>query len=175
MTKTYRICEIDGKLSAIDEDEPAVISRLNATIVGSGMVIVSQDKTLGVPLLPNVNNWEEALSKEGLFYVAERIAFVKGFNANAKKYTEDDMLSFGEFMQQRSTGVKESFDIFPKKLNSIPTHVELEMEDWYYLDDDRWHNNYTPRNHEDMVSKNRHMLKLKVKDGFVVVKRWIYV
>jgi hypothetical protein len=59
---------------------------------------------------------DEQIQRSGGFIVG----FKEGMNEGAKwqqerMYSEEDMLRFGAFMQQRHTGVKESFEEFKKK------------------------------------------------------------
>lgn len=50
-------------------------------------------------------------------YEGARQTFVKGAKWQSERmYSEEDMITFGEFMQQRHTGVKESFEQFKKKV-----------------------------------------------------------
>lgn len=64
---------------------------------------------------------EEAAEKYSKTFIEDdgttEVDFIAGAKWQAERmYSEEDMITFGEFMQQRHTGVKESFEQFKKKV-----------------------------------------------------------
>ena len=63
---------------------------------------------------------EEFINQSNTPEGLDQFSYDKGLKDGAKwqqerMYSEEDMLRFGAFMQQRHTGVKESFEEFKKK------------------------------------------------------------
>lgn len=135
--KEDSILHTNGYIYLIDEKEGDGFELYG--IFYEGTLIVTNDhlfeKEEDVFKISIPNEWEEALSKIPLFRVCEKIAFVKGYQASSKGYTEEDITKAwnlaGEDMQKDWVYGRISFGEILKKLkpNPVPKEIEIEMEE----------------------------------------------
>lgn len=187
MTKIFDLIHLNNHVYAVDK----TVRKLNKGdwhiqqkdnkigvwqyLLGSGetplwywKIIATTHKSLGLPLLPEIEDDVTVLAEKrfpigdtdfnGLF----QGGFVEGYKAaKAKKYTEEETRE----LCKKSWDAYHHNDTFDewwnenKKTDPLPKQVELEME-------------YDPTG--ITYHENDKAFKPKVKDGFVIVKRWIY-
>lgn len=135
------------------------------------VVVCSDNPSNGLPLLPKAEDWNKDLEKAGLFFVAEKIAFVKGWQAaSSKKYSEEDMgkaivraFLFGQ--SHPLYGSINSLYII-QSLHPQPKQVVIEMEERQFSYSGAF---------KAAMDNNEEMIVPKLNtNGYVIVKQWIY-
>jgi hypothetical protein len=207
MTKKYDIIHLNNFMYMVDK----AIAKWEKPILGNKQlayhgketvryanIIASNDLSLNLPLLPNIEEDIEQFAKDRatkLFPIGKDDAnwrgcvedFLMGYKAaSKKKYTEEDMrnvFNSGQRCEHEGAYDKDSwFNGFISTLNPLPIAVEVEMEvdadderNWYrdcpsgkYSDDEP-----IPPSRDNLFSDSKY-LKPKVVNNIIQVKQWIY-
>lgn len=147
-------------------------------------ILASTDTTLGLPLLPKVEeetDWEYAFSV--VFPAIKNVAkhdadnlkdgFMEGYKAaSVKKYTEEDIIKLLKYIREYEDFYQlvdeELLHIFvpsytKEHLTPKPIAVEVEIEDWRGDGED-----------PEIGNHRKDLIFPKTKDNIVVIKKWIY-
>lgn len=195
MTKIFPLIQIANKLYAIDKE--AILTRTSPYIRDGELfkegsdshgicdcigIIASQDETLGIALLPNIEedidnillkyrqnhklSWDYIIEQKELLAI-KTSNWYKTEAAKAKQYTEKDIQKAFQLGENRGKSEYKddhiNEDEYLQSLFPIPTHVELEME--YIIED--FSGSMNVPTYADEATPI-------VKDGFVIVKQWHY-
>jgi len=131
-------------------------------------IICSQDETLEIALLPNIEEDIEAIfNREPKELDLKFQSYAKGYKAaKAKQYTEKDIIKAIEMARETSPAPPHypthSSDKIIQSLSPIPTHVELEMDSFSQWKDDG-------KSHGRVETQFP-----KMNCNFVIVKQWHY-
>ncbi len=190
----YDVIHLNGEQYAVDKEaqidqKDLFISQNSIYIFGeldkhgipsdSVKIVASSDKSLGLPLLPPIEEdvielaektYPEAtdgnphlISEHNKGQNTRRVAFVRGYKAaSQKKYSEEDMWKIYVAGFQANEEKKKPLDDFKTSLQSLspkPIQVELEME--YEFD-----TGLEPA-YGDLIPKVN-------EDNFVTVLKWIF-
>ncbi len=147
MTKTYPVKRVEDHFAVVDESEPCGITRMNATVVGSGTILATIGKRVDeLPLieLPNkIDELEDLISELPIDWMgtgsvksaeAEEKAWNKKWLAykadKAKfKYSEEDMRGAFKAGETERYGSRVE-DVLKSK---TPVSVELEFENAHHI------------------------------------------
>jgi hypothetical protein len=101
------------------------IPKLDLSFVAGQIGYVDVEK-----LAEKANGYGDVYGKGLDKYNAFNEGFIAGFNANPKKYTEEDMIEFADFYVQNSRCVSVSYWLKHRKPKVYNVEVEMECVGW---------------------------------------------
>jgi len=209
MTKIYDLIHLNNHIYMVDKDKILTIGTkyiddtdaIREAVIDDpeywkarsdyNKILASTDKSLGLPLLPNIKEnieqlaieiirrrggWEHLFINNKLIHKAPPVPtgfwrdvnnIIEGYKAaSAKKYTEEDMREAYNFGVSAAQETHLPFEDIIQSLNPLPIKVEVEMQGY----------TYDYRNIPTITVPDTMTWLLKVdKNNIVQVVNWIFI